>query len=117
MLQEKNVELEDAKFVAEQTVVRLEEVERLKQGFLSTVSHELRTPLTSIRGSLGLLTSGVVVVWQNDNVTPAKELGMSRAPLAGAHGVTSRGEPQASQPVYILLALDHENGFGRVALE
>src|SRR5688500_6977885 len=32
MLQEKNVELQDAKCVAEQTVVRLEEVERLKQG-------------------------------------------------------------------------------------
>ncbi|HXG54725.1 MAG TPA: PAS domain S-box protein [Vicinamibacterales bacterium] len=60
MLQETNVELEDAKFVAEQTVVRLEEVERLKQGFLSTVSHELRTPLTSIRGSLGLLASGAI---------------------------------------------------------
>src|SRR5688500_11589438 len=60
MLQEKNVELEGAKFIAEQTVERLEEVERLKQGFLSTVSHELRTPLTSIRGSLGLLASGAV---------------------------------------------------------
>jgi PAS domain S-box-containing protein len=58
MLQEKNVELESAKSVAEQTVERLEEVERLKKGFLSTVSHELRTPLTSIRGSLGLLASG-----------------------------------------------------------
>ena len=60
MLQEKNVELEGAKSVAEQTVERLEEVERLKKGFLSTVSHELRTPLTSIRGSLGLLASGAV---------------------------------------------------------
>jgi len=60
MLQEKNVELERAKSVAEQTVERLEEIERLKQGFLSTVSHELRTPLTSIRGSLGLLASGAV---------------------------------------------------------
>ena len=60
MLQEKNVELERAKSVAEETVERLEEVERLKQGFLSTVSHELRTPLTSIRGSLGLLASGAV---------------------------------------------------------
>jgi PAS domain S-box-containing protein len=58
MLQEKNVELESAKSVAEKTVERLEEVERLKKGFLSTVSHELRTPLTSIRGSLGLLASG-----------------------------------------------------------
>jgi signal transduction histidine kinase len=36
-----------------------DEVDRLKQGFVSTVSHELRTPLTSIRGSLGLLASGV----------------------------------------------------------
>jgi PAS domain S-box-containing protein len=60
MLQEKNVELEGAKSVAEQTVVRLEEVEQLKKGFLSTVSHELRTPLTSIRGSLGLLAAGAV---------------------------------------------------------
>lgn len=33
-------------------------VERLKSEFVSTVSHELRTPLTSIRGSLGLVTSG-----------------------------------------------------------
>jgi PAS domain S-box-containing protein len=60
ILQEKNIELESAKSVAEHTVERLEEVERLKIGFLSTVSHELRTPLTSIRGSLGLLASGAL---------------------------------------------------------
>jgi PAS domain S-box-containing protein len=60
MLEEENVELEGARSVAEQTVERLEEVERLKTGFLSRVSHELRTPLTSIRGSLGLLASGAV---------------------------------------------------------
>ena len=35
-------------------------VERMKSEFVSTVSHELRTPLTSIRGSLGLLASGIV---------------------------------------------------------
>ncbi|MGA9063197.1 MAG: PAS domain S-box protein [Terracidiphilus sp.] len=33
-------------------------LDRLKDEFISTVSHELRTPLTSIRGALGLLTSG-----------------------------------------------------------
>ena len=32
----------------------------LKDEFISTVSHELRTPLTSIRGALGLLTSGIL---------------------------------------------------------
>lgn len=34
--------------------------EQRKIEFVSTVSHELRTPLTSIRGSLGLLTGGVM---------------------------------------------------------
>ncbi|BAZ24262.1 two-component hybrid sensor and regulator [Kalymmatonema gypsitolerans NIES-4073] len=36
------------------------EIERLKDEFVSIVSHELRTPLTSIRGSLGLVASGVL---------------------------------------------------------
>ena len=35
-------------------------LDTLKDEFISTVSHELRTPLTSIRGSLGLLSSGVL---------------------------------------------------------
>jgi len=35
-------------------------LDQLKNEFISTVSHELRTPLTSIRGALGLLTSGIL---------------------------------------------------------
>jgi PAS domain S-box-containing protein len=35
-------------------------IDRLKSEFVSTVSHELRTPLTSIRGALGLLSSGML---------------------------------------------------------
>ena len=37
-------------------------LDTLKDEFISTVSHELRTPLTSIRGSLGLLSSGMMGV-------------------------------------------------------
>lgn len=41
-------------------VTERREIERVKDQFTSVVSHELRTPLTSIRGSLGLLESGVL---------------------------------------------------------
>jgi len=34
--------------------------EQIKDEFVSVVSHELRTPLTSLRGSLGLLASGML---------------------------------------------------------
>jgi PAS domain S-box-containing protein len=41
-------------------ITRRREAERAKEEFVSVVGHELRTPLTSIRGSLGLLQSGLV---------------------------------------------------------
>ncbi len=41
-------------------VTELKHTEKLKSEFVSIVSHELRTPLTSIRGSLGLLVSGIM---------------------------------------------------------
>ena len=41
-------------------VTKAKEVAQLKDEFVSIVSHELRTPLTSIRGSLGLLASGMM---------------------------------------------------------
>lgn len=40
-------------------VFERKKIENMKNEFISTVSHELRTPLTSIKGSLGLIVSGV----------------------------------------------------------
>lgn len=45
--------------VAEQTAA-LQEINRMKDEFISIVTHELRTPLTAIRASLGLLNSGML---------------------------------------------------------
>jgi PAS domain S-box-containing protein len=39
-------------------ITQRQEIDRLKNEFISVVSHELRTPLTSIRGSVGLVASG-----------------------------------------------------------
>jgi PAS domain S-box-containing protein len=41
-------------------VTERQAIDRMKSEFVSTVSHELRTPLTSIRGALGLLSSGLL---------------------------------------------------------
>lgn len=41
-------------------LVERSQLDALKNEFVSTVSHELRTPLTSIRGALGLLSSGLI---------------------------------------------------------
>jgi PAS domain S-box-containing protein len=43
-----------------QDVTARRAIEQMKNEFISIVSHELRTPLTSIRGSLGLLASGLL---------------------------------------------------------
>ena len=41
-------------------ITQRKDVERIKNEFISTVSHELRTPLTSIKGALGLISSGAM---------------------------------------------------------
>ena len=41
-------------------ITERKQIDQMKNEFISTVSHELRTPLTAIRGSLGLLSGGVI---------------------------------------------------------
>jgi signal transduction histidine kinase len=48
-LEQKSVELEAATAELRAANTRLQELDRLKDEFMSTVTHELRTPLTSIR--------------------------------------------------------------------
>jgi Na+/proline symporter/signal transduction histidine kinase len=48
-LEEKQLELERATTSLQAANLRLQELDRLKDDFVSTVTHELRTPLTSIR--------------------------------------------------------------------
>lgn len=43
-----------------QDITERQKIDQMKNEFISVVSHELRTPLASIRGSLGLLASGVL---------------------------------------------------------
>ncbi len=50
--------LRDALAAEHQAVTRLQEIDHVKDSFVSSVSHELRTPITSIVGYLELLEDG-----------------------------------------------------------
>lgn len=54
-LEEKQCELEAATASLKAANLRLQELDRLKDDFISTVTHELRTPLTSIRACSEIL--------------------------------------------------------------
>jgi len=63
---------ESPRFVAVvRDIAERKRLDKIKSEFISTVSHELRTPLTSIRGSLGLVTGGVL---GSELPGPAKEM-------------------------------------------
>lgn len=52
-------ELLEANRSLKNEITERKRAESVKEDFVSTVSHELRTPLTSIKGSLGLVKSGM----------------------------------------------------------
>lgn len=54
-LEEKQRELEEATANLQAVNLRLQELDRMKDDFISTVTHELRTPLTSIRACSEIL--------------------------------------------------------------
>lgn len=55
-----NYQGQDCLLVVGQDITEKKELDRIKSEFISAVSHELRTPLTAIRGSLGMIESGVL---------------------------------------------------------
>lgn len=57
-----NFENKDLILLAIRDITEQKKIDKIKNEFIATISHELRTPLTSIRGSLGLLLSGL---WGN----------------------------------------------------
>ncbi|MEM9356345.1 MAG: sensor histidine kinase [Pseudomonadota bacterium] len=65
-LEQKSKELQIATDDLKAANIRLKEVDKLKDGFVSTVSHELRTPLTSIR-------SFSEIVYDNPDMPPEQK--------------------------------------------
>ena len=83
-------------------------LDRLKDEFISTVSHELRTPLTSIRGSLGLLSSGILGE-VNDKVANLLRIALTNSDrlvrlindILDLERIQSGREPLAYRPVQL----------------
>lgn len=57
---ERTIELEQSLKKQQQAYQDLQQLDLMKDQFISTVSHELRTPLTSISGALNLVLSGAL---------------------------------------------------------
>ncbi|MBN1643733.1 MAG: PAS domain S-box protein [Dehalococcoidales bacterium] len=64
-------ELQEKVKALEEANQRLKELDKLKDGFLSTVSHELRTPLTSIKSFAEIL-----LTYEEDRATQKEFLGI-----------------------------------------
>jgi len=83
-------------------------LDRLKDEFISTVSHELRTPLTSIRGALGLLSSGILGT-VNDKAANLLRIALSNSDrlvrlindILDLERIQSGKEPLAFRPVQL----------------
>lgn len=57
---ERTAELQTSLQSQQAAYAELQQLDELKDQFISNVSHELRTPLTSIKGALDIVTSGIL---------------------------------------------------------
>ncbi|WP_222708594.1 GAF domain-containing sensor histidine kinase [Paenibacillus sp. N3.4] len=57
---ERSIELQHANFKLEGLVRELEHLNELKSDFIATLSHELRTPITAVKGSVDILSKGIL---------------------------------------------------------
>lgn len=57
---ERSLELQHANFKLEGLVRELEHLNELKSDFIATLSHELRTPITAVKGSVDILSKGIL---------------------------------------------------------
>ncbi len=103
-LEEKSLELEQATAELRSANTRLQELDQLKDDFMSSVTHELRTPLTSIRAFSELLSDDPkihledrkrflsIIVSETERLTRLVNQVLDLASIEAGHGEWTTGE-------------------------
>src|SRR5262245_27472876 len=63
----------------------------------------------TLTDDLGVISTGLIIVFDDNTVTTGENISKVIEPLAGAHRVASRCQAEADQSVNIFLALDDPN--------
>ena len=111
-LEKKSRELEAAKTELETANIRLQELDHLKDDFMSSVTHELRTPLTSIRAFSEILHEDPeinlgdrkrfigIIVSETQRLTRLVNQVLDLAKIESGHAEWQSGEVELAEVVY-----------------